>query len=238
MIRISLGGVGSGKTANEIRELVLSQKRFNTYTNITTKHMKNVFQLKPEYIIKKEEIGKNKFDYQLNKDFWKDKQPLRIILDEFHNIANARNFMSKKNKIFNIWLTMIRRILGSATDEGGELILITQLTNQVDIIARELCHQVRFHICHYKKICKRCHNSWAESSENPEPKFDCPVCGSFNIKKYDFKIEIWCFTGINSFKSWKDMGLKTYYRHYFVNDIENFFKYYDSFQWDNLFEEY
>lgn len=204
--------------------------------------------LKPEYIIKKSikaqkktKIGNivNVYDYELNMDFWKSiKEPISIVLDEFHNIANARTFMSKKNRVFNSWLTMIRRVLGSSQSGYGELVLISQLSNQVDLIARQLCHQVRYHICYYTKTCKKCGTTWDESSETPEVLHVCPSCGSPSLVKYEHRLKIWHFRNMDMFRAWKDFGMATYHRRYWVNDIEDYFGFYNTLQWDNLFEDY
>ncbi|MCX6709794.1 MAG: hypothetical protein NTV63_02450 [Candidatus Woesearchaeota archaeon] len=105
MIRISLGNVGSGKTANEVREISLNPFRRKIYTNIVIKEKKlpHVERMKPEYIIEKELLRQKKtqdgslvniYDYKLNMDFWKNiDEPICIVLDEFHNIANARASM-------------------------------------------------------------------------------------------------------------------------------------------------
>lgn len=248
MIRLFIGGVGSGKTISAVKEIISYNGKFNVYTNIALKGKhKNVFPLKPEYIIKKVLKGEKKhrdgrtetvWDYELNMDFWKDKQPLCVCIDEVHNILNARTFMSKKNRTVNKWLTMIRRILGSTTQSGGELILIAQLTNQVDNIARDLCHQIRYHLCHYSKTCKKCGFTWKEDSDVPEPKFMCPSCGHDGIKKHSHFLEVWAFRSAKAYKAWLDFGIDSYYRHYFINDVEDYFSYYNTYQWDNLFEDY
>lgn len=249
MIRISLGGVGSGKTASEVRDMFLDATGKTTYTNIAVKGKhKNIKRLTPDLIIKKE-IAKqikrkdgslqNIYDYKINIDYWKElKEPVNIVIDEFHNIANARASMSKKNRVFNTWLTMIRRVLGSSDALGGNLILISQLSNQVDLIARALCHQVRYHVCHYEKSCRRCNYRWHENSEMPESIVQCPRCKTYNLDKFNHKIEIWHFSKMEKFMQWKDFGMKTFYRHYIVWDIEEYFPRYDTLQWDNLFEEY
>lgn len=247
MISIYLGNVGSGKTSSAVKHIVDNIDRIETYTNIGFKDLKGVHLLKPEYIVKKNltrqikrKSGRidNEYSFNLNIDYWKNqKNRYNVVIDEFHNIANARTSMSKKNQIFNRWLTMIRRVLGSNTGEEGELIIISQLCNQIDIIARELTHQVRYHVMHFKKVCSKCKSIYMESSESSEPMLRCR-CGNYNLKKKDFKIEVWKFTNMRMFEAWYHQRLMTYYRHYFINDIEKYFKFYNTFQWDNLFEDY
>ena len=249
MIRISLGNVGSGKTANEVREMFIQKHKLKTYTNITVKGRgHNIHRLTPDMIIKKEVKGQKKmsngdkinvYDYALNIDYWKNQtEPINVVIDEIHNIVNARTSMSKKNQIFNRYLSMIRRVLGSVDAMGGNLVLVAQMSNQVDLIARGFCHQVRFHICHYHKTCLNCGFRWGENSEIPEPMVCCPKCKKERIKKDHHVIEIFHFSGMDRFVMWYERGLKTHYRHYYVNDIENFFGKYNTLQWDNLFEDY
>lgn len=208
--------------------------------------MKHVIPIKHEMIIKKVLTGYKKtkdgqepvYDKKLNKEYWQAiKEPITCVLDEAHAIINARRAMSKINIIVTDWLALLRRVLGSSESGYGELILITQLPNRIDIIAREMATQIRFHKCHYKKICKRCSTVWQENSEMPEGLWECPNCHSPNIKKYDHVIEVWHFASMRHFNTWKEFGQTSFYKHYLVNDIEKYFKYYDTLQWDNLFSD-
>ena len=166
IIRISLGNVGSGKTVCEVREFLLNKGNRLTYSNIKTKKLTNVKLINPDMIIKKEIIDyKTKKDgssepvYKktLNKDFWtKIKVPINVVIDEAHSIVNARRSMSKTNEIITMWLALIRRVLGTTDSGEGELVFITQLPNRLDIIAREMATQVRYHVCHFMKGCKDC----------------------------------------------------------------------------------
>ncbi|MDX1373497.1 MAG: zonular occludens toxin domain-containing protein, partial [Nitrososphaeraceae archaeon] len=143
MIRISLGNPGSGKTACEVREMILNRSKRHVYTNINIKKKRthpHIKLLKPEYIIQKEikkiiSSGKNKgtsiYDYTLNTDFWKSiTDPINVVLDEAHTIVNARRSMSKINILVTDWLALIRRVLGQSASGYGELVLITQLPNR------------------------------------------------------------------------------------------------------------
>lgn len=244
MIRISLGNIGSGKTVSEVREIALNS-HIKTYSNIITKlrHQKDI---NAGMIVKKELIDTKKkkdgslipvYRETLNTDFWKEiPKPINIVLDEAHSIINARRSMSKVNIIVTDWLALIRRILGSV--EGfGNLTFITQLPNRIDTIARDMATNVRYHICHYKKICKKCNLVWSETSEHPEQLYKCLRCNSYNIKKFDHKIEIFCFTSVNDYETWKNYNVKTWYKHYIINDIGKYFHLYDTLQWENLFSD-
>lgn len=246
MIRISLGNVGSGKTANEVREMYLNKQNRKTYTNIVV-DLKHVVPIKHEMIAKKNVIGEKKkrdgtieqvTELKLNMDYWKNiKEPINVVLDEAHSIVNSRRAMSKLNIIVTDWLALIRRVLGQTESGYGELVFITQLPNRIDIIAREMATQIRYHICHYTMKCLECDYSWGEHSELPERAYKCYSCGHQKLKKFNHQIEIWHFRGIADFNEWKYFFRKTYYKHYIVNDIEKYFPLYDTMQWDNMFNE-
>ena len=239
MIRIFLGNAGSGKTACAVREMTLNENDRKTYSNIITKGLKNNIVIKPEMIIVKEDVeNSKKHKLSLNKQFWEDiHEPINVILDEAHSLMNARRSMSSVNIIITDWLAMIRRVLGSADSGYGNLILITQLPNRIDIIARDMATQVRYHICHYYKLCRKCGYYWKENNEIPEPLWLCPICSSARIKKCHHSIEIWHFRNMNSYMAWHDFAMASYYRHYFIDDIERYFKHYNTLQWEYMFSE-
>lgn len=247
MIRISLGNVGSGKTVSEVREIYLNQFRRKTYSNIKTK-LKHQIDLSPEMIIKRTVVGSKKrrsgeeeaiYESKLNVEFWQSiKEPINVVLDEAHSIINARRAMSKTNIILNDWLALVRRILGEREGGYGELVYITQLPRRIDPIARDMAHQVRYHICHYRKACKRCGMRWQENSEMPEGLNECPHCGNWQLKKFNHQIEVYRFQSMQHYEAWRDFRQKTFYSHYFITDIEKYFPLYDTLQFDNLFSEY
>ena len=191
MIRISAGNLGSGKTANEVREMYLNSQHIQYVSNINTsmQHQQNINSkmiLKQELVktIKKRDgSSENIYQNTLNADYWKKlskstNKPLSVVLDEAHSIINSRKSMSKVNIVINDWLALLRRVLGADSSGRGELVLITQLPNRIDIIARDMANQIRYHVCHYIKSCGKCLTYWAENSESPEPVRICPQCGS------------------------------------------------------------
>jgi hypothetical protein len=247
MIRISLGNVGSGKTAMEVRNLYKNPTHRVTYSNIKTRGLKNSKLLKPEMIAKREMVGyKQKrggekepvYDIRVNMEFWKDiKEPINVVLDEAHSILNARRAMSKANVLITDWLALIRRVLGENSAGTGELVLITQLPRRLDPIARDMAHQVAYHVCHYSKTCTRCGTSWGETSEMPKPSWVCLRCGDHRIQKHGHIIEIKEYAGMDTYMAWKEFGIDRCYQHYFCHDIEQYFQFYNTLQWDNLFSE-
>lgn len=216
-----------------------------TYSNIQTS-LKNQVDISPEMIIKKEIVDykKNKkteekepiYKFTLNMEYWKKiKEPINVTLDEAHTILNARRAMSKTNIIVSDWLSLLRRVLGS-TDAGfGELTFISQLANRIDVIARDMATNVIYTICHYLKSCESCETTWQENSEMPEGYLICPVCNSNKIQKHTHRLEVWHFPNIQKFQMWFQFGEKTFYKRYYVNDIEDYFGFYDTLQWDNMF---
>lgn len=98
MIRLTLGNVGSGKTATEVWEMLHNKSNRLTYTNIIPKNSKllpNVRVIKPEMIINSELVSVNKkgeplYKYSLNKEYWLNiKEPINLVLDEAHTFMDA-----------------------------------------------------------------------------------------------------------------------------------------------------
>jgi len=247
MIRIILGNVGGGKTALVIREMALNENNRLTYTNIKTE-LPTTKLINHKMIIKREIVDykKNKktgdqnpiYKSELNVDFWKNiKEPINVVLDEAHSIMNSRRSMSKINVILTDWLALIRRILGEQEGSYGTLTFITQLPNRIDIIAREMATNVTYCVMHYKRTCTNCNSSWQEHSELPETTNKCYVCHSTKLKRSNFTVEVWEFTNMNKFLMWSHSKTKSFFKHYYVKDIQKYFNYYDTLQWENLFNE-
>lgn len=247
-IRITIGNVGSGKTALECRELMLNPSRRKTYSNIIT-DLPNVVTISPDMIIKKEIVDTKKnrktgedspvYEYALNKDFWKGiDEPINVVLDEAHTILNSRRSMHKINVIMTDWMALIRRILGSNESGVGELVLITQLPNRLDTIARDMAVQIKYVICHYQKTCNRCGATWRETSEQPEKLWFCPSCSHNQVQKHSHIVEVFKFANMDMYWLWRTMNERSFYNHYYVPNIEEVFTHYNTLQWDNLFETF
>ncbi len=248
MITIISGNVGSGKTALAVRAMALNLNERKTYSNIQTS-LKNQIDISPEMIIHKEIIDYKKnrksgerepvYKYRLNVDFWKKiKEPINVTLDEAHTILNSRRSSSTTNIIVSDWISLIRRVLGS-TDAGfGELTFITQLIGRIDIIARDMATNIIYTICHFVKTCENCGASWKENSEMPEGFIICPVCNTNKIQKHSHVLEVWHFPNMRMYTAWHEFGQKTYYKRYYVNNIEEYFPLYNTLQWDNMFSNF
>lgn len=244
MIRISLGKLGSGKTACEVREMALCRTNRQYYSNIKT-DIKSNKVISSDMIVKKELVGSKKkkngdedpiYEYKVNVDFWKKKKGnVSVIIDEAHTVMNSRRSMHKANILITEWLALLRRVLGESESGVGELVLITQLPYRLDNIARDMATEFRHHICHYSKMCIYCGTVWDENSEMPERLFTCPSCGNYKLKKYNHRIEVRHFSTLQDYENWNMMGMKTFYKWYIVSDIEDYFPLYDTLQWDNMF---
>ena len=246
-IRITLGNVGSGKTAVEVRDMLKPKGNRKTYSNIQTK-LKNQITIKPSMIINDEIVDHKKtksgkieevHKYSLNMDYWKKiKDPINVVIDEAHSVINSRRSMSKINIIITDWLALIRRILGSNDSGHGELVLITQLPNRLDTIARDMAVQIKYVICHYMKSCKSCGLTWRETSEMPEKIWTCLSCGSHDLNKFNHCIEVYKFANMKEYYSWEIENEKSWYNHYYITDIETVFPMYNTLQWDNMFSSF
>lgn len=220
----------------------------HSYSNVFTKKMPWVRKLLPNMIIQESvtygERGKKNTEHKLNVGFWKNvKKPVNVVLDEVHTMMNSRRSMSKINIILTDWLALIRRVLGSNEGGYGELVLISQIWNRIDIIARDMATEIRYHRCHYLKTCRGCGIQWNEHSDMPEKMLKCPRCGHWQLIKHSHWIEIWKFSNMDMYIAWDSgfrgsKGKRPYFRHYPVMDIEDYFNLYDTEQWDNLFSEF
>jgi len=250
-IIVCLGNIGSGKTAGVVREMIMNKQKINYYTNITSKKpskTKHIKKISADMIIERKEEGFKKkrdgstepiYKLQLNKDFWfgVDK-PISVVLDEAHSIMNPRRSGSKVNVIVGDFLALLRRVLGEDSQSEGDLYLITQLSRRLDVIGRDMAHQVRYYVCHYTKTCLKCGLSWAENSEMPEQLRVCPRCEHHRLNKNNFVIEVKHFAGMKAYEDWKEFGVLSFHAHYFIKDIEDYFPYYDTHQWEDLFNDY
>lgn len=242
MIRLYLGNIGSGKTLSMVREIVNNPAHVYI-TNIKLKGVKNHIFLSADKIIKKELIGHKKsgqavYNYALNKEFWQnlDKSKIwHVVIDEAHTILNPRRSMSKINVIMTDFLAMLRRVVQS-NESNGNLTLITQLDRRLDIIAREMSTQVKYHRFHTRKRCA-CGFYVQEDNEVPEPLTDCIRCGK-RLKPTLRYIEVFSFTDIDAYMLWRYAGRKAYYSRVVIKNPELYFKNYDTLQWDELLSGY
>jgi hypothetical protein len=252
VIKLILGNVGSGKTLHCVRDIVINQDGIVTFSNIRMNNVPNNILIEPYMIFNKQLVKENKngkkiFKWTLNEKYWLDAitkyGSINIVIDEAHNIFNARTNSSKINRIFANFLSLLRRVLGSSDAGSGTLTLITQLDRKIDVLAREMATSISWCKCYYKKTCKRCNHTWNENNEMPETLIYCPKCGANrkNIHKHSHTIEIWKFPNIQAYEAWKCFGRKSkfYYAHYLINplEVEKYFPSYNTLQWDYLSQD-
>ena len=245
-----LGKMGSGKTACMVREMIKSEDDKTTFSNIILKKVKKktVVQINRDMIFKEVVVKvRPKSDditkLMLNSDYWKNTKKsfpegINVVLDEAHTLMDSRRSMSTTSVIMNDFMALLRRILGDSGEGYGELVLITQLGRRLDINARDLATSVHYHLCHYKRTCEKCnYNFWETNEVYQKPKI-CPRCGWRKMLKDQFIIEKWEFDSMDNCDLWVDHKIKSYQKHYYITDIEQYFPHYDTFQWENLISEY
>lgn len=243
MIEIILGNIGSGKTASIVREIVQRNDNKTTFSNIVMKKVKHNIEINRNMIILTTQDPKNpkKEKQVLNVEFWKEAvrtyKAINVVIDEAHTILNARRGMSKQSEIVLDFVALLRRVIGGSSEGYGKLTLITQLDRRIDVITREMATRVKFCRCHYEVYCRDCHSSIVEHNETPEKIHKCPFCDSFHVTQQNHVIEVWCFSSMEKYERFMFWNMKTYYKHYYITDIETYFPYYDTLQWDNLISE-
>jgi len=244
MIEIVVGNVGSGKTANSVKELFLNMDGRVTFSNIKTKGIKNNISLTSDMIIKQvpilnakgEETGK--FEKVLNVEYWEEMrlkypQGLNFIIDEAHTLFNARRSMSKMNVIMTDFLALIRKIVTSSTGKG-KAVFITQLPRRIDSIAREMCTLVKFYRCHYYKVCLKCGTQHYETNDTTEKVYWCQKCLSPKMEEQQHVFECFHFKNILAYELFTEIGRKAYHRRYFIQDTSKYFGLYDTLQLSDL----
>lgn len=255
MIRIFLGNVGSGKTISAVKELVDTKDnpyKLPTFSNIITKKkgkygLPKNFAIKRDMLIKKEVVrikkdGTEEFKLSFNKEFWVKQRDehngFNIVLDEAHTLIDARRFMSKQNKIMNDFMALIRKIAQNPNNDAT-LTLISQLDNRIDLTARELCTEVRYHIGLYDKVCTKCGAYWSEHSNMSDYQKlkQCGNCSAYTLRKTNHRLIVHFFNNIKEYQNWKYSGISSMRKTIKITNMEHYFPYYDTYQLDDLISE-
>ena len=79
--------------------------------------------------------------------------------------------------------------------------------------------------------------AWREDTDMPERARVCFRCGSNKLKRKDFFVRVKFFDNIRSFDAWRDFSAKTWYKDVVYEDLEKYFPYYDTLQWEGLFTD-
>jgi hypothetical protein len=241
MIEIILGNIGSGKTATVVREIVMRRDGKTTFSNIQMPDVAHCIEINKNMIVTEIDDPKNpkKTKEVMNVAFWQDAVKkygaVNVVIDEAHTVLNARRSMSKQNIIMTEWIALLRRVIGGSSENAGKLVLISQLDRRLDSISREMATRIKFCRCWYEKECQKCGSVFMESNEAPEKLFRCGECDALGLKQKNFIIEVYEFTDIEKYEKFAYWKLKSYYKHYYITDIEKYFSFYDTLQWDNMF---
>lgn len=255
MIRIFLGNVGSGKTISAVKELVDGLENpfsLPCYSNIVTKArgkyaIKNNIMLTRDMLIQKELVetkrnGTEVFKTKFNSEYWIDAKKqhngFNVVIDEAHSLMDSRSFMSRQNRIINDFLALIRKVCSNPNTDST-LTLISQLDSRLDLNARKMCTEVRFHICLYDKNCSKCGAYWVEHSELSDFKKNkcCPNCGNYQLKKTNYRLLVHFFDNMREYEDWRYHKINTIQQTVKISGIEKYFKYYDTFQMSDLISE-
>ena len=232
-----------------VREMKLNTDDKTTFSNIILKGKKHHTQqidrsmIFTEKVIKVKKDGEKVTKLIFNSEYWKDTRDkfpdgINVVIDEAHTLIDSRRSMSTENVIMNDFMSLLRRILGDSGEGYGELVLITQIGRRLDVNARELATSIHYHMCHYKRTCAKCgFNFWETNEIYQKPKV-CPRCSNRKMIKSNFIIEKHEFDSMDNLDMWIEHGQKSYVKHYYITDIEKYFKFYNTFQWSNLISEY
>jgi len=229
MIKLILGGVGSGKSVSLAR--YAAGRDCRVYANFSLR-LPNAVRLKVEHIIEKFEVRKRRdgtsiYGMRVNFDFWKEEWEqyggCDIIIDEAHNIFSSRRAMSKWNILFSEWFTQIRKILGSS--ERHDLILASQRVMAIDVTGRELSWEIIF--C--QKVADTGTLVHTPVVENHKKLFrDLPL---LTIMQTRFKGE----DCLSAFQAWRDGGAATWTERasFVANPILQYFDSYEFISFGN-----
>jgi len=151
MIFAILGGVGSGKSVTATKKVVDSVKTCFVNFDVMDARLRGrkVLRLRKEHIIIEKIVGYKKdgtpkIELEVNWKFWNkalhEHGEYHIFLDEIHNIAHARQSMTKWNTLFSMWISQVRKVLGDS--ERTHIYLISQKLYRIDVAFRDLLHGI------------------------------------------------------------------------------------------------
>lgn len=132
MIIAIIGNVGSGKSLSAVKKIL--ESKYPSFCNFQLHNNKAIR-------IKRADIVENK---KVNWKFWNEARKkyknYHIILDEIHNIVNARRSMTINNVLMGEWMSQIRKVLGNK--ENTNIIFLSQRIKKVDSAFRDLLHEI------------------------------------------------------------------------------------------------
>lgn len=246
MIKIYLGNLGSGKTVYAVKEMADNVTDRKFYTNIITNNVPNVIHITPENVILKipNNSAKSGFKMKLNTDFWMEqKKHLYLVWDEIHLTANSRSSLSSVNMVLSRFISMGRRIVGIDKRGYGHFIFIAQSERTVDANIRDLANEIYYFRSIWTVECEMCHFRIVTNSDRQQIG-KCLKCGSWKILKKDISISVFVFAQKKNLSAWECYyGFRNGLPHittekFVINNIENYFKYYDTLQMEDIWNDY
>jgi len=222
MIIALLGNIGSGKSVSMTKKIVDNNKP--CFVNFNLKHP-NAKRIKKEHIVTSNVVrvkknGEPVLEHKVNWDFWnkarKELGDFHIAIDELHNLAHSRQSITKWNTLFSIWISQIRKLLGSS--ETTHIYLVSQRLGRIDVAFRDLIHII---IACYKQETKQVLRTVVNNKRKKEVKL-LPVTWVYH----------YYFTGDNcveKYQAFKYNREKTYDGR--TGFIANpYFQFYDSYE--------
>ena len=146
MIITTVGSTGSGKSLSLVKNIM--ERGYKSFTNFELLGVKNFHRIEYEEVVKenvlstKKDGTAKKTSFDINFEFWeketKRKQGFDIYIDEAQMNMSSRSSMSKENKVWNQFISQIRKILG--TSEKNHIYITTQRPHAIDVHIRDLTH--------------------------------------------------------------------------------------------------
>lgn len=237
-----MGNLGAGKSLYGIRTIINDTSGKKTYSNIAIKDCPNAVYVTPDMMfIRTETSDKNKFKYEFNQKFWESqKKPLNLFWDEIHlSGGNSRRSSSSINLAFSKFIAMGRRISGM--DEYGNYGILTysaQSERTIDVNLKELCNEIIFCIGHWELVCLKC-NMGINSTSEMQTIDICRICGSWQLKKENYYIEIFKFKNWDNYFRFR-MGVKGkfHFERFIIEDAVDYFSRYDTLSMKGLWETF
>lgn len=219
MIKIILGGIGSGKSLTATKKIYDMHNKDVVFTNFKVRDIKYT-RLKYYHIIEESKDEKGKIHRSLNWEFWNkmknEHEGFHVYLDEIHNIMHSRLSMTKQNVLMSSWVAQIRKILGG--NEKYDLVCISQELERIDVSVRDLTNEII--------LCKKFQTG----------RLLPTIIYNHGKKKMKMLPEIliicYYFKGsmcTRNYLAFRDRGVKTYnYRTSFLANV--YFRYFDSYE--------
>jgi len=211
---------GSGKSLTATKKIVDSKELCYTNFHVRTPHTK---RLKYAMIL---EYDENNKPIRVNWDYWKDSIQkyggFNIVIDELHNLLNARRSMTKDNILITQWVAQLRKVTGE--NEVYDFLCISQELMRIDIAVRDLAHEII--------VCEK----FVGDKLIPTIVYE-------NGRRQKRMIpEIWImniyFTGqscVDRYERWKYYGTKSYNKRNMYR-ANSYLRFYDSYEIVNFGE--